>query len=240
MYQIKLEKFEGPLGLLLQLIEKEELVITEISLSQVTEAYLAYLRESDEIPEEELVDFLVIAAKLLLIKSRSLLPGLGTEEEGLSLVDQLKMYKEFVEAAKRIEEIIKKKHFAYFRVAPLKPGGIGFFPPRGLKISKMQRMFAEILEGIRPFLELPQATLEKSVSIKEKIKQIQDLLAQSPQVNFKQLLKNVKTRTEMVVSFLALLELMKQRSVAVRQEEIFEEIIIEAKKTPNIRQLTPR
>lgn len=226
MYQIKLEKFEGPLGLLLQLVEGRKLEITEISLSQVTEEYLSCL-DSGQIPEEELADFLVIAAKLLLIKSRCLLPDLAAEEEGLGLEEQLRMYKEFVEAAKKIEDLIRKKHFAYFRTAPLKPEDIGFYAPKGLKVGKLARMFEEILAGLKPFLDLPRATLEKTISIKEKIKQIEEAMVGLKQVGFKQLLKNVKTRTEIIICFLALLELIKQRTVAVRQEEIFEEIVIQ-------------
>ncbi len=226
MYQIKLEKFEGPLGLLLQLVEGEKLEITEISLSQVTEEYLSCLK-SGQIPEEELADFLVIAAKLLLIKSRCLLPDLEAETEGLGLEEQLRMYKEFVEAAKQIEAMIKKKHFAFFRLAPLKPEEIGFFAPKGLKVGKLASVFEEILARLNPFLDLPRATLEKTISIKEKIKQIEEMLVGLKQVGFKQLLKSVKTRTEIIVCFLALLELIKQRTVVVRQEEMFEEIVIQ-------------
>ena len=76
MYRFKLEKFEGPLDLLLQLIEKQELNITDVSLAAVTEQYLNYLAERQDLPPEELADFLVVAAKLLLLKSRILLPDL--------------------------------------------------------------------------------------------------------------------------------------------------------------------
>lgn len=226
MYQVRLEKFEGPLALLLQLIEGEKLSITEISLSQVTESYLAHLK-TQKIAEEELADFLVIAAKLLLLKSKQLLPDLTLdEEEGLGLEEQLRMYREFVEAAKKIEGLIKKKNFAFFRQAVLKPEGMGFFPPRGFKAEKMKKVFEEVLERLRPFLELPQATLERTISIKEKIQQIQNLLRNGSVMGFQEILKNVKSRTEIIVSFLALLELVKQRTVVVSQESVFEEIVI--------------
>lgn len=228
MHQIKLEKFEGPLGLLLQLIEQEKLEITEIALSQVTGSYLSYLKGSTEIPEEELADFLVIAAKLLLLKSKSLLPSLSMEaEEGLDLADQLRMYKEFVEAAKKVEALIKKKKFAYFREMALRSEDIGFFPPRGLKVGKIKKMFEEILEKIRPWVDLPRQTLGKTISIKEKIFYIQGLLKKGGHFGFRQLLRDAQTKAEIIVSFLALLELIKQQTIAVVQDEMFEEIVVE-------------
>lgn len=226
MYRFKLEKFEGPLGLLLELIEKEKLEIIEISLAKVTEDFLLYVR-SGQAPEEELADFLVVAARLLLLKSRSLLPNLEVEEDGLGLEEQLRMYKEFVEAAKKIEALIKKRKFAYFRETSLiKAGELGFCPPKGLKVSRLQQVFVEILARIEPIVNLPKVALEKVISIKEKIQHIQDLLDRFQSIGFTKLLNNVQTRTEIIVSFLALLELVKQRSVSVVQTEVFEEIVI--------------
>src|SRR3989344_9196200 len=123
---VKLEKFEGPLDLLLQLIEREDLLISEVSLSSVTDQYLRAIRAT-KVPPEDLADFLLVAAKLLLIKSRILLPqiDLGLEEEGIPLDVQLRMYKEFVEAAKIIAAKIKKKQFASVREKP--PFQKGFF-----------------------------------------------------------------------------------------------------------------
>lgn len=227
MFHHKTEQFEGPLSLLLQLIERDELEITEISLAKVTEDFLVCLKSS-QIPEDELADFLVIAAKLLLLKSKRLLPNLALdEEEGIGLEEQLKMYKEFVEAAKKIEDKIKKKRWAYFRESIFKSEDMGFFPPKGLNAGKMRQMFMEILERLKPLLDLPKATLAKTFSIKEKIQQIQNLLGQYSRVGFGKILNRAKNRTEIVVSFLALLEMTKQRSIVVVQGDNFEEIMIE-------------
>src|SRR5512147_3265515 len=111
----KMEKFEGPLDLLLQLIEQEKLSISEISLSKIADQYLESLGQVAEKDPDELADFLVVAAKLLLIKSRELLPSAApAEEEGPSLESQLKMYKIFWEAAQRIEAQIKKRRWIFF------------------------------------------------------------------------------------------------------------------------------
>src|SRR3989344_5914455 len=105
MYSLKLEKFEGPLDLLLQLIERQELNITEVSLAAVTEQYLVYLSEHNDIAHEDLADFLVVAAKLLLLKSRLLLPELfvdDEEEAGTSLAEQLAVYRLYVKASHKL------------------------------------------------------------------------------------------------------------------------------------------
>jgi segregation and condensation protein A len=226
-HELKLEKFEGPLAVLLKLIESEKLEITEISLANVTESYLNYINQSPEIPEEEMADFLVIAAKLLYIKSKALLPNLELEEDGLSLEDQLRMYKEYVEAAKTVEGIIKRKKFSYFREVPLKPAEAGFYPPKSLSAEKLRKVFEEILARIKPLMDLPKASLQKTISIKDRITQIHEMLNRHAKLGFKHLLADAKNRTEIIVSFLALLELTKQRTVMINQEGNFEEIIIE-------------
>ena len=118
MPDFKLEKFEGPMDLLLQLIEGEELDITEVSLAQVTEQYFKYLDKLEKNRSAKLVDFLVIAAKLIYLKSKNLLPYLYPEEEleGPSLADQLKMYKAYVDASKNIEQKWEDGSLSYGRI----------------------------------------------------------------------------------------------------------------------------
>ena len=108
LVSLKLDKFEGPLDLLLQLIDQEKLPITEVAIGQVTEQYLQALRTIEGgMHPEILADFLVMAARLLYLKSRALFPrmGLDAEEEGVALEDQLRLYQKFVEASKVIEKI---------------------------------------------------------------------------------------------------------------------------------------
>lgn len=231
-YELKIEKFEGPLALLLKLVEQEDLEITEISLAKVTEDYLNYLEELEktgQIAYEEVADFLVIAAKLLYIKSKSLLPELAQQEEsdGLNLEDQLKMYKEFIEAAKKIEQRIKNKKFSYFRLVPWKQLETGFAPPRSVTADKMKKIFEDVLERLKPVVELPKDIIERTVTIKEKIQEIQDLFVSINKASFHELLGTVKHKTEIIVTFLAILELTKQREIMIFQENNFENISIE-------------
>jgi len=227
----KIDKFEGPLGLLLQLIERQELDITEISLAKIADQYIEYIRGYKGIGPEELADFLVVAAKLLLIKSRALLPFLKgeAEEEIQEFEHQLRMYKEFLEAAKKIEAIIGKKRFSFAREfnrqAFLANANI-FSPPKNLTAADLLNVFSEIIKNIRPVELLEEKSLEQIVNIEDKILAIQQILLEKIKVSFNHILADAKNKTEIIVSFLALLELIKQRGVIVMQGDLFGEIEI--------------
>ena len=226
MYKIKLEKFEGPLDLLLQLIEQKQLDISEVSLSQVTEQYIRYLKDVQEVNPEELADFLVVAAKLLLIKSRILLPTLEVEEEGTDLEQQLRMYKEFYEASKVLQEIIHKKKFLYPREKPAVAIEPVFNPPKSMNTNRLRELFIHVLESIEPIISMPKQMYERTISIEEKISHLRNTIHAQATMNFHKLLKTSKDKTEIIVTFLALLELVKQRMVIVVQKNMFSDIEI--------------
>ncbi len=228
MYDIKIEKFEGPLDLLLKLIEREELDITEVSLAKVADQYIEQLQKLPEISAEELADFLVTAAKLLFIKSKMLLPLLhwGEDEEVGDLERRLRMYKEYVDAAKKIQAMLGKKRHTFVREKP-PVSALGFAPPKDFTGEKMAELFRDVLRRLIPVVKTPEGVIEKTVSIHEKIRHIQELIAKGSRVSFHHLLKNAETRSEIIVSFLALLELVKQRHVTVTQENSFSEIHLE-------------
>jgi len=231
MHKIKVAQFEGPLDLLLQLIEEQKLEITQVSLAQVTEQYIQTLNQvaKDQIQATDLADFLVVAARLLLIKSRALLPFLewGEEEEGEELTKQLKIYKEYLEAMKVIQGMISKKHFGFSREKLLASEEIGFAPPPKLVKDKLREVFADIISGLDPFLNLPTEVVRKTINIQEKIAQLRERIFQQASTRFSDILKKAKDKTEVIVSFLALLELIKQRTIVVKQSKIFDDIEIE-------------
>lgn len=231
MHKIKIEHFEGPLDLLLQLIEEQKLEITKVALAEVTEQYIQILNQSvkDRIKTEELADFLVVAARLLLIKSRALLPFLdwGQEEEEEDLTKQLKIYKEYLEATKAVQKMIGKKCFAFSREKLLTGQDIGFAPPPKLVKDKLAQVFNEIINGLQPFLNLTTEVVKRTVSIQEKINQIRQRIYSQAASRFSDILKEAKDKTEVIVSFLALLELIKQRIVSVKQNKVFDDIEIE-------------
>src|SRR3989338_9742197 len=114
MYAVKFEQFEGPLDLLLSMIEGEKLDITKVALSKIAEDYLKIVQGAT-LPAEEVADFLLVASKLLLIKSQALFPNLAVEDEGPALESQLRLLKLYHDASKNIEAMIKKQNFVYFR-----------------------------------------------------------------------------------------------------------------------------
>ncbi|HOZ36535.1 MAG TPA: segregation/condensation protein A [bacterium] len=227
--QIKVDNFEGPLDLLLKLIEQEELDITKVSLAAVTEQYISYI---DSLPDKKpdiLADFLLIAAKLLVIKSRTLLPELNLDEEEWAgdLEQQLKMYKKYLEASVLIGELATGEYYAFSRPEYLvNMRGLEFRPPRTLNISKLKSVMEAIVSELDALSRLPQKTLAQAVSIKEKIEEIRSFLAEREFFHWHELAARAKSKTEIIVSFLGILELNKQRHLSIEQEEIFGEIKI--------------
>ncbi|MEK7653208.1 MAG: ScpA family protein [Patescibacteria group bacterium] len=233
MYQIKTEQFSGPLDLLLQLIENQKLDISQVSLAQVTDQYLAYLDEVKDISATELADFLVVATKLLVIKSKILLPQTIDEEEDSAeeLEAQLKIYKDYQEASKIIEKIIGQKRFSFSRERIAFQFEPAFSPPPQLNAKVLSDVFGEILKRIEYVVSLPQKVMERTVSLREMVTNIREHLREIGKTNFYQVLKNAKSRTEVVVCFMALLELIKQGEVVVKQKGVFDEIMVESIKS---------
>jgi segregation and condensation protein A len=226
-FEVKLQQFAGPLQLLLDLIQREELPITDVSLAQVTEDYLKYLNAHD-VPTEELADFLVVAAKLLLLKSQAILPMLPFEEEDPStLAAQLRMYKEFVEASKKVEALMAEGRYMFARermTLPIAPEE--FQPPEGVNDAALAAAFGSLLKRLEPFFALSQTSMERVVSVQQRIGEIRDAILERSRLTFTEVVRGAKSKAEVVVSFLALLELVKQRLVRVLQGPSFGEIEI--------------
>ncbi|MBI5733789.1 MAG: segregation/condensation protein A [Candidatus Kerfeldbacteria bacterium] len=229
MYEIKLEKFQGPLSLLLQLIEQEELDITEVSLGRVADEFLKHLHEVEELNPEEVADFLVVASKLLLIKSRLLLPtlDLGGQEETAELEYQLKLYREYLEASRQLDALWRRRQVSYLRPKPLWLSNFGkFMPPRGFSAAVLEQTLRSLLYRLSPLVRLPEIALQKAVSIQDKIDHLKKLIVQHITVNWQTIVAGAKDKTEIIVSFLALLELVKQRQLKVEQPGLFGDIKI--------------
>jgi len=226
-YTVVHKEFSGPLDLLLALIENREKEITDLALADVTEDFLAYIDQQKGIRTEEFADFLVIAAKLLLLKSQALLPVEAVQEEdGVSLEEQLRLYKQFVEVAKVIDTAWNSAVCAYGR--PVKPEiKPGFYPPENIQVSTMTLFLKDLLDRLEYFRQLPERALARVFSIKEKIASIRTLLARAGKSTMQEVLAGSKQKGEIIVTFLALLELVKQREVTLRQHSLFSDIHIE-------------
>jgi segregation and condensation protein A len=214
------------------LIEKRELDITKVSLAQVTDQYLEYISLLHELEAAALADFLVIAAKLLLIKSQMLLPQPPPIEEeedvGDDLVRQLIEYKKFKEAAQELRQREETGLRAYVRVAP---------PPKLERTLDLEGItLDDLLEAVQQALAVTPLAPSVSnmvapitVTIADKISQIEAALRRRGRVSFNRLLSRAVSRVEIIVAFLAVLELIKRQRVDVQQERAFGEIIITAR-----------
>ena len=223
-YQLTLEKFSGPLGLLLNLVEEQKLSINEISLAEIAEKYIAYLKSLEEMPKDELAAFLVIASTLMLIKSRSLLPGVKfTEEEEMDIKEleqRLKTYQFFKELSQHIRELNKQDKHLFGREAYVGMSAI-FFPPEGLKIKDFKKIMDEILEAVPRAEKLLEGTLGKMISIEDKMAEIQERLNRMLALTFDELKNSAREKIEIIVSFLAMLELVKQGWLILDQQKLF-------------------
>lgn len=229
-YNVKIEKFEGPLDLLLELIEKEKLEITEISLSKVTDQFLDYLEKNQEIEASILADFLVVATQLLLIKSRTLIPIIDFEDdENLSAEElefRLKEYKKYKDAAKELKELFRGEKILYERKF-FKRNTDVFYPGENLSLENLKSSFETLISYFEKQEKLEEKSIEITVSISEKISEIKNFLNQNKKLDFGVMTSTAKSKIELVVSFLALLELIKQEDLIVKQERIFGNILIE-------------
>lgn len=231
MIDFTTEKFSGPLGLLLQLIEREEMDITEINLAKIADEYVVHIKAAAEVNPEEMADFLVMAAKLLFIKSKALLPYLSSAEDEQEIDDlknQLRMYQEFIKASHKISDLISAKNFLYvpdFSKAKKRLNIGGFFPPQKISAVDLKNVFLEIINKLQATeKKLPEASLEKKISIDEIMATIRLALSSKLRFSFTRLISQAKSKTEVIVSFLAILELAKQRELIFEQAELFSEI----------------
>jgi len=236
-YQVALPVFEGPLDLLLHLIEREELDITQVSLAQITNQYLEYLAQLSERDPDNLADFLVIAAKLLLIKSRVLLPqppaSLSPEDEdvGEDLVRQLIEYKRFKQVAQWLKHLDEQGLRTYIRLAGV--------PTLDRVVDLGEVTLDDLLAAVRdvlvvkpPELSVNGAVAPVIITIADQMALIERKTRKGRSLSFRQLLEQATTRIEVVVTLLALLEMVKQLRVTMHQDKQFGDITIMAKATP--------
>lgn len=232
-YRVALPVFEGPLDLLLHLIEERKLDITRVSLAAVTDQYLNHISRLEKLEAEKLAEFLTIAAKLLLIKSRMLLPlpppeEIEEEEEdvGDELVRQLIEYRRFKAAAEELKAREELGLRAYARPFPL-PELERSFRLEGVTLDALvdavrQAMLAQSRSAVN------EVVAPLRVSLPEKIAELQEMVARRRRFSLNQLLARSASRMEIVVIFLALLQLIKRRIVVVEQAELFGEIMVSA------------
>ncbi len=241
-YQVKLDRFEGPLDLLLHLINQAEVDIYDIPVSQITEQYLSYIHTMQEIQLDIASEYLVMAATLLAIKSKMLLPNpsVEMEEEFLDyedddprdeLVSRLVEYRKYKEAAQELKEKEEQRSFIHTRAAEDLDQYISHDEKRdasiqGVSLFDMLSAYQKMLR--RKSLKIPQTRTVRSqeYSIEDRMNQVIDVLSQrNGTCRFEELFE-VAEKPQIVVTFLAILELMKTRAIICTQSHNFADILI--------------
>ena len=229
-FVLQLPAFEGPLDLLLHLIEREELDITELSVLQVTEQYLTHLRSAEQINLGALADFVAMGARLLVLKSRSLLPGEEEEEEhdgeeiddATDLVNALQEYRRYRRVAEQLRELEDQQRTVYRRDAA--PPEVPL--PTGLDdvtLDGLMTLFRDVLERLPEEKAEPQLQREP-VRLADRVSALMTELGAVGQLSFRSLIGRAESRIEVIVDFMAVLELIKARFLEARQETAFGEI----------------
>jgi segregation and condensation protein A len=230
-YTVHTPVYEGPLDLLLNLIEHAELDITSVSLAMVTDQYLAYINSLEQVNADEISAFLVIAAKLLQIKSEALLPRPparepGEEDLGQALVDQLKLYKRYKEIGGWLHGRLQANLRTYLRIAP---------PPKveakldlsNITLEKLVAVAEVAFQKEAEKKPLGDVIAPPRVTIREKIDLIAKLMKEVERSTFSALITEGASRLEIVVTFLAMLELIKRYRIHAHQEDLFGDIEID-------------
>jgi segregation and condensation protein A len=236
VFKVQLEKFEGPLDLLLKLIEDQKLDITRLNLAKVADDYLEFIRSNEEIKLENLAEFVASASKIILIKSQSILPSIeitpDEEKEIVDLENQLREYHKFKLASEKIGEIQNRKNFSFSRDYLL---GIpaAYHPPKNLNIFDLKKAFQKVISEIVLPEKMPQESVREIVTLEEKIEELKTSLQKRVETSFQELSSSARDKVEIIVAFLAMLEMVKQRVIDVEQNNLFEDIRILKPQSPN-------
>lgn len=226
-FTIRTHTFEGPLELILELIEKRKLLVNELSLAQVTDDFIAYVKSGKNFPMEDAANFINVAATLLLIKSRSLLPDLELTHEEEEDVEDLKRRLEVYEAARTAARDLAKL-FGRRVMLPRgdrEPDAV-FVPSRGLSLEALESALQGLMASKEREAKLPEVRIKPMVSIEEMMDTLRERVERALTVSFKEFTGSKTEKVEVIVSFLALLELVKMGAVEAAQYDHWGDIKI--------------
>ena len=226
-YTIRTPAFEGPFALLLELIEKRKLLVNDLSLAQVTEDFIQHVRSQADFPIEDAADFIQVAATLLLIKSRSLIPDLelsGEEEQDVEdLKRRLVAYEKAREAARELTRLFGRSVMVS---AGERAPDVIFSPSKDMSLVGLEGALRAALVELEKEAVLPEVRVKPMVTIEEMMDRLLTRVQKAITMSFKDFSGDAKEKVEVIVSFLALLELVKQGAVDVAQHATFADIRI--------------
>ncbi len=229
VYKVHLENFEGPLDLLLQIIKDNKMDIETVKLADLTEQYLDYIADIDKLDMENASEFIEIAAQLIEIKSRTLLPSEAEEQSEddpeVNLLARLKELKLFREAS---EKLSKEEDLNKMYKKPDKMAGNVKIVLKDMSLDLMLDAFAKMMATIpkRVIEEEPKQIVKDRFTVAEKIISIKNIIREKKMVKFTDLFEKNLTKSELINTFLALLELLKLQIIKAQQTDIFGEIDI--------------
>lgn len=234
-YEYKTGKFSGPLEKLLELIEERKLDVSELSLAEVTADFLNYLKTLGGASPKILADFVVVASRLVLIKSKNLLPTLQISEEEQAdikdLENRLKIYREVKNAGIGVRRMWDGRAVLFSRELftklplTLAPGERLFFPGENLNAGVLAGAAQNLLNIIQEFAKETENVKSEIVSLEDKMNELISRIADTARFRFKEL-TDKKNKIEIIVTFLAILHLLKEQIISVEQENAFADIII--------------
>ncbi len=217
-FSIKTDSYEGPFELVLDLIEARKLLVNDLALANITEDFIQHVRAQETFPVEETANFIQIAATLLLIKSKSLIPDLALSEEENADVEDLKRR---LAAYEKVRDAARELARMYGKTMMLPAGErtpeVVFAPARDFSASALAEALARVLAAREAVEELPEARVKPLVTIEEMMDQLAKRVQSAMTLSFKDFAGSTKEKIEVIVSFLALLELVKQGAVAAEQ-----------------------
>ncbi len=226
-FTVRTPAYEGPLELILELIEKRQLSVSELSLAQVTNDYIEHVRSQAAFPMEDAANFIGVAATLLLIKSKSLIPELelSPEEEGdvEDLKDRLRQYEVIRDKTRELGKLFGRAVMVSAGERDPEPV---FAPSRDISLDSLEKALREALAALEKEEKLPEARVRPLVTIEEMMDRLTTRVQTALTLSFKEFSGSAKEKVEVVVSFLALLELVKQGIVEVQQYGTFQDITI--------------
>lgn len=231
---IKTSVYEGPLEILLELIEKRKLLINDISLASVTDEYIARINAMESLPVGETADFIALAATLLLIKSRSLLPTLAiTEEESHDIKEleyRLALYQLIKEASRGLNSQLSEPYLYEGNTPEAEPM---FIPDAAVTAASLREAAQALIQGFPTTLALPKVEVKKIMTLEQMIDTMSQRISGAFRTSFKEFsglskAQSTEARHSVIVSFLALLELVKQGILRAQQEDDFGDIMMES------------
>jgi len=240
MFSIKTDIFEGPLDLLLQLVEKRKLFISDISLSQVTDDYIQHVQSSDNFSIEDRANFIVIASTLLLVKSKSLLPTLDLTTEEQVDINDLETRLKLLQLYREISIEIKSKYGTkiLFEKSESEKSEIIFAPHPSMTVTGLHDAIFSVIDSLPKKEKTPKLTIQKVKSLEETIEILTNRITSSLKMSFRDFSKNYVAdskdskdiKVHMIVGFLAMLELVKQGIISVEQEIQYGDIDMQSSK----------